>query len=237
MKYCIFTRIVFNGWCCGVCWRNRLSFGRFTFVIEGVRRRYRVASNTKNTNGNDVAFNVDMSSLPMDVDTSVSVESASAGPAVPKSRNDTSFGTGIADPPGNAGPVVTAAVAGTAGSVSISLHPLVIMNISEHWTRLRAQEGSPQTGWDFVLVPLLFFFNTVAHSFFCFAVIGALIGKQKGRNIEVMNSFELVFCVIAGDVIIDREYYNMKEAQCIVNSFYYITFYQRLIFYIVFFTF
>ena len=24
---------------------------------------------------------------------------------------------------------------GTAGSVSVSLHPLVIMNISEHWTR------------------------------------------------------------------------------------------------------
>ena len=24
---------------------------------------------------------------------------------------------------------------GTAGSVTVSLHPLVIMNISEHWTR------------------------------------------------------------------------------------------------------
>jgi COP9 signalosome complex subunit 6 len=35
---------------------------------------------------------------------------------------------------------------GTSGSVSISLHPLVIMNISEHWTRVRAQEGKPQQG-------------------------------------------------------------------------------------------
>lgn len=26
-------------------------------------------------------------------------------------------------------------------SVTVSLHPLVIMNISEHWTRRRAQEG------------------------------------------------------------------------------------------------
>ncbi|XP_044727362.1 COP9 signalosome complex subunit 6 [Chrysoperla carnea] len=75
------------------------------------------------------------------------------------------------------------------GSVTISLHPLVVMNISEHWTRLRAQEGSIQR------------------------VIGALIGKQKGRNIEVMNSFELLFSVIAGDVIIDRDYYNIKEEQ------------------------
>lgn len=78
---------------------------------------------------------------------------------------------------------------GTVGSVSISLHPLVIMNISEHWTRLRAQKGTPQQ------------------------VIGAVIGKQKGRNIEIMNSFELLFSCIAGDTIIDRDYYNTKEEQ------------------------
>lgn len=38
------------------------------------------------------------------------------------------------------------ASSGTAGSVSASLHPLVIMNISEHWTRIRAQEGKSQQG-------------------------------------------------------------------------------------------
>lgn len=31
-------------------------------------------------------------------------------------------------------------------SITISLHPLVIMNISEHWTRIRAQNGKPQQG-------------------------------------------------------------------------------------------
>lgn len=35
---------------------------------------------------------------------------------------------------------------GTSGSVSVSLHPLVIMNISEHWTRVRAQEGKSLQG-------------------------------------------------------------------------------------------
>uniref|UniRef100_A0A0V0GAI4 COP9 signalosome complex subunit 6 n=2 Tax=Triatoma TaxID=30075 RepID=A0A0V0GAI4_TRIDM len=75
------------------------------------------------------------------------------------------------------------------GSVSLSLHPLVLMNISEHWTRIRAQEGSAQQ------------------------VIGALIGKQKGRNIELMNSFELMFTKIGVDIIIDKEYYNTKEEQ------------------------
>lgn len=34
----------------------------------------------------------------------------------------------------------------TIPSVTVSLHPLVIMNISEHWTRIRAQEGSPSQG-------------------------------------------------------------------------------------------
>ncbi|KAH3810297.1 hypothetical protein DPMN_138687 [Dreissena polymorpha] len=38
------------------------------------------------------------------------------------------------------------AVMGASGSVSVALHPLVIMNISEHWTRVRAQEGKAQQG-------------------------------------------------------------------------------------------
>lgn len=46
--------------------------------------------------------------------------------------------------PGSA--IKVMASSGTVGSVSISLHPLVIMNVSEHWTRLRAQEGSDQLG-------------------------------------------------------------------------------------------
>ena len=45
-------------------------------------------------------------------------------------------------------------------------------------------------------------------------VLGALIGKQKGRNIEVMNSFELVFDVVEGSIVIDNDYYNVKEEQC-----------------------
>jgi COP9 signalosome complex subunit 6 len=72
-------------------------------------------------------------------------------------------------------------------SVVISLHPLILMNISEHWTR--AQEGS------------------------ALQVYGALIGKQEGRKIEVFNSFELKYEKIDEDVI-NRDYYNTKEEQC-----------------------
>lgn len=81
------------------------------------------------------------------------------------------------------------AASGTTGSVCVALHPLVIMNISEHWTRIRAQEGKPQQ------------------------VIGALIGKQKGRNIDIMNSFELLFDTIEGNIVIDKDYYTIKEQQ------------------------
>ena len=35
------------------------------------------------------------------------------------------------------------ASSGSAGSVSVALHPLVIMNISEHYTRIKAQYGKP----------------------------------------------------------------------------------------------
>ncbi|CAL8139330.1 unnamed protein product [Orchesella dallaii] len=80
--------------------------------------------------------------------------------------------------------------AGTAGSITVSLHPLVIMNISEHWTRTRAQ-------------------NDGKHS----QVLGAIIGQHKGRHLEIMNSFELVFTVHEGLVVIDRDYYRTKEEQ------------------------
>ena len=44
-------------------------------------------------------------------------------------------------------------------------------------------------------------------------VFGAIIGKQKGRNIEVMNSFELDVQEYQGQMIVDRDYYNDKESQ------------------------
>lgn len=50
--------------------------------------------------------------------------------------------------------------------------------------------------------------------YYLFSVIGALIGKQEGRNIEVMNSFELLSHTIDDRVHIDKEYYYTKEEQC-----------------------
>ena len=47
------------------------------------------------------------------------------------------------------------ASSGSSGSVSVALHPLVIMNISEHYTRIKAQYGNanPQGNFFHVLQP------------------------------------------------------------------------------------
>ncbi|XP_074387613.1 COP9 signalosome complex subunit 6 isoform X5 [Zonotrichia albicollis] len=106
-----------------------------------------------------------------------------------------SAGNGTASAGNNGGMEVDGAGApqvmagGVTGSVSVALHPLVILNISDHWIRLRSQEG--RNG----------------------QVIGALIGRQEGRNIEVMNSFELLAHGSGGALLIDKEYYYTKEEQ------------------------
>lgn len=58
-----------------------------------------------------------------------------------------------------------------SGGVSIELHPLVVMNISDHFTRARHQ--NPQDA--------------------SVRVIGAIIGKQQGRVIELVNTVEISF--------------------------------------------
>ena len=49
------------------------------------------------------------------------------------------------------------ASSGATGSISVLLHPLVVMNISEHWTRVRAQEGKAQQGKIFACVMCCYF--------------------------------------------------------------------------------
>ena len=44
-------------------------------------------------------------------------------------------------------------------------------------------------------------------------VYGALIGQQRGRQIEIMNSFELDVNAVEGRVVVDRDYYALKEGQ------------------------
>jgi len=80
---------------------------------------------------------------------------------------------------------------GVPASITVALHPLVIMNISDHYTRIKAQEE---------IVPNVF---------------GAILGKQNGRHLELFNSFELQHTENAetGDVDIEMNYLRDKEEQ------------------------
>ncbi len=77
---------------------------------------------------------------------------------------------------------------GTAASVTVALHPVVIMNIADHWTRVRAQNGK------------------------ALDVYGALLGQQKGRKVELCTSFEIK--MLEADVVdVDLEFLNTSIAQ------------------------
>jgi len=77
-----------------------------------------------------------------------------------------------------------------SGQLSISLHPLVIINMSDHWTRTKVQQRQENP-----------------------RVIGAFLGLQNGRQIEICNSFELVFSVVDGTIVIDQTYLHKKQEQ------------------------
>lgn len=79
---------------------------------------------------------------------------------------------------------------GGGGALLIDLHPLVIINISDHHTRAKVE--SPNSAQ----VP---------------RVIGALIGTQEGRTVEITNSFELVYNTIEGSVVLDTEFLKTKQ--------------------------
>jgi hypothetical protein len=82
-----------------------------------------------------------------------------------------------------------------AQNVSTALiHSVVVLNISDQWTRARVQNETQQT------------------------VCGAVLGKQAGRNIEIWNSFELKthFREIDGEkhLTIDEEYFLQRSLLC-----------------------
>jgi len=73
--------------------------------------------------------------------------------------------------------------------LSVHLHPLVLINISDHVVRHRSTGGSPQL------------------------VVGAVIGAQQGRRVDVHNSFELIVEEAEGGRAIDVEFFQQRLAQ------------------------
>ncbi|WVR09181.1 hypothetical protein IAU60_006243 [Kwoniella sp. DSM 27419] len=65
---------------------------------------------------------------------------------------------------------------GVTSGLTISLHPLPIMNVSEHFNRLQLTSQSPEK------------------------LLGALLGTQHGREVSIVNSFDLIYAQQDSDV-------------------------------------
>ena len=76
---------------------------------------------------------------------------------------------------------------GTSTGLDVKLHPLVILNISDHWTRTMVSKNESQR------------------------VVGALLGTQTGRNVEIHTSFELIILEENGIETLDATYLEDKK--------------------------
>ncbi|KAF9437070.1 COP9 signalosome complex subunit 6 [Entomortierella beljakovae] len=75
--------------------------------------------------------------------------------------------------------------------ILISLHPLTLLNISDHYTRTAIQGD-----------------QGLAYA------IGALLGTQSGREVEIFNSYELQFSLQPdGTIKINEDYFVSKQEQ------------------------
>lgn len=77
--------------------------------------------------------------------------------------------------------------------LEIFVHPLVVVNISDHFTREKCINKNPR-------------------------VFGVLLGQQEGRRVEISNSFEMLLV----DGQIDPEFMTTRQDQCMSNFFLYL---------------
>jgi COP9 signalosome complex subunit 6 len=77
----------------------------------------------------------------------------------------------------------------SSSGLTFKLHPLVMLNISDHFTRVKTQLNPPAascaTGNGSNNADAMLLQNP--------RVYGCVIGLQRGRTVEIFNSFELIF--------------------------------------------
>lgn len=106
----------------------------------------------------------------------------------------------------------SAAMASSSSSgLTFKLHPLVIVNISDHYTRVKSQMHPPHNavnGSDRV--------DTTSASSPSPSspprVYGCVIGIQRGRTVEIFNSFELLYDPSTHSL--DRAFLEKKQELC-----------------------
>lgn len=88
----------------------------------------------------------------------------------------------------------------SSSGLTFKLHPLVIVNISDHYTRVKSQltNGVAESSSSSPTEPP--------------RVFGCVIGVQSGRNVEIFNSFELLFDPETQSL--DRAFLEKKQELC-----------------------
>lgn len=95
----------------------------------------------------------------------------------------------------------------SGGERQIQVHPLVIMNVADHFTRERrnfqqAMPARPSAAT-----------ATVADAKMP-QVIGALFGIQNGLDVSVYDSFEIKYDVVNSEIQLDKEFVTSRIQQC-----------------------
>ncbi len=92
----------------------------------------------------------------------------------------------------------------STSAIDLYIHPLIIINISDHYTRKKFQLKQVSSTVDASLDS---------------KVLGILFGTQDGRRVEIRTSFEMIFTVDKrGVVAIDHTYLQEKVEQCTYNN-------------------
>ncbi|CDY42737.1 BnaA03g48020D [Brassica napus] len=93
----------------------------------------------------------------------------------------------------------------SSSGLTFKLHPLVMLNISDHFTRVKTQLNPPSSSCAAGNTPA-----AVGATFpQNFRVYGCVIGAQRGRTVEIFNSFELVFDPTTDSL--DRAFLEKKQ--------------------------
>ncbi|KAF2075473.1 hypothetical protein CYY_003209 [Polysphondylium violaceum] len=79
----------------------------------------------------------------------------------------------------------------STSGLEVDLHPLVIINISDHYTRNKVESNN----------------NNPTR------VMGVILGVQNGRNVEICNSFEAVYTTVDNTIVLDLDYLKKKQEQ------------------------
>ncbi|KAJ8477980.1 hypothetical protein OPV22_021707 [Ensete ventricosum] len=96
---------------------------------------------------------------------------------------------------------------GVGVGLTVKLHPLLIVNISDHHTSVKSQTHHSAFG-----AALADGSSGAAPSPAPPRVFGCVIGVQRGRTVEIFNSFELLYDPVTNSL--DRSFLEKKQELC-----------------------